>query len=53
MQQKLKVSDLAGVIHPYPTYNTGIQLLATEMAVEQALAGFSGKMIRTASRLVR
>ena len=53
MQQKLKVSDLASAIHPYPTYNSGIQLLATEMAVEQALTGFSGSMIRTASRLAR
>jgi pyruvate/2-oxoglutarate dehydrogenase complex dihydrolipoamide dehydrogenase (E3) component len=50
MQQKLKVSDLASTIHPYPTYNSGIQLLATEMAVDHALAGFSGAMIRTASR---
>jgi pyruvate/2-oxoglutarate dehydrogenase complex dihydrolipoamide dehydrogenase (E3) component len=53
MQQKLKVSDLASAIHPYPTYNSGIQLLATEMAVEHALTGLSGSMIRTASRLAR
>jgi pyruvate/2-oxoglutarate dehydrogenase complex dihydrolipoamide dehydrogenase (E3) component len=53
MQQKIKVSDLASVIHPYPTYNSGIQLLATEIAVEQALTGLSGSMIRTASRLAR
>ena len=53
MQQRLKVSDLASGIHPYPTYNSGIQLLATEIAVEQALTGLSGSMIRTASRLAR
>jgi len=53
MQQRLKVSDLASAIHPYPTYNSGIQLLATEIAVEQALTGFSGSMIRAASRLAR
>ena len=53
MQSKLKVSDLASTIHPYPTYNSGIQLLATEIAVEQSLTGFSGTLLRTASRLAR
>jgi pyruvate/2-oxoglutarate dehydrogenase complex dihydrolipoamide dehydrogenase (E3) component len=53
MQQRLKASDLASAIHPYPTYNSGVQLLATEIAVEQALTGLSGSMIRTASRLAR
>jgi len=53
MQNKLKVSDLASIIHPYPTYNSGIQLLATEMAVEHSLTGFSGALLRAASRLAR
>lgn len=53
MEHKLKVSDLAGIIHPYPTYNSGIQLLATEMAVEHSLNGFSGRLIRAASKMVR
>jgi pyruvate/2-oxoglutarate dehydrogenase complex dihydrolipoamide dehydrogenase (E3) component len=53
MQNKLKVSDLAGTIHPYPTYNSGIQLLATEMAVHSALTGVSGKVIRRVSRMAR
>ncbi len=53
MQNKLKVSDLASTIHPYPTYNSGIQLLATEMAFEHSLTGFSGSLLRTASRLTR
>ena len=53
MQHKLKLSDLASTIHPYPTYNSGIQLLATEMAVEHSLTGFSGSLLRTASRLTR
>ncbi|MEO6982249.1 MAG: FAD-dependent oxidoreductase [Edaphobacter sp.] len=53
MQNKLKVSDLASTIHPYPTYNSGIQLLATEMAVEHSLTGFSGVFLLTASRLTR
>jgi len=53
MQHKLKVSDLASIIHPYPTYNSGIQLLATEMAVEHSMAGVSGTLIRAASKMVR
>ncbi len=53
MQNKLKLSDLASTIHPYPTYNSGIQLLATEMAVDHSMTGFSGALLRTASRLTR
>lgn len=53
MQRKLNVSDLASIIHPYPTYNSGIQLLATEMAVEHSLTGVSGALIRAATRMVR
>lgn len=53
MQHKLKISDIAGTIHPYPTYSTGIQLLATEVAVEHTLTGFSGKLIRAASQMAR
>lgn len=53
MQQKLTVSDLAGTIHPYPTYNSAIQLLATEMAIDHSFSGFSGALIRAAAKLVR
>jgi hypothetical protein len=53
MQNKLNVSDLASAIHPYPTYNSGIQLLATEMAVNSALTGVSGKVLRAVSRMAR
>ena len=53
MQKKIRLADLASVIHPYPTYSSGIQLLATEMAMTKAMAGASGRMIRGASRLVR
>jgi pyruvate/2-oxoglutarate dehydrogenase complex dihydrolipoamide dehydrogenase (E3) component len=49
MHHNLKVSDIASTIHPYPTYSTGIQLMATEMSVEHALEGFSGKLLRAAS----
>ncbi len=52
MQHNLKVSDIASIIHPYPTYNSGIQLLATEIAVEHSMAGVSGTLIRAASKML-
>ena len=51
MRNNLKLSDLAATIHPYPTYSTGIQLLATKMAVECAFSGASGKVLRCLSAL--
>ncbi len=53
MQNKLHLSELAATVHPYPTYSTGVQQLATAMAVEQAFSGVSGKAIRGLSALVR
>lgn len=53
MRNKLKLSDLASTIHPYPTYSTGIQLLATKMAVERAFSGRSGRIIRSLSAVWR
>jgi pyruvate/2-oxoglutarate dehydrogenase complex dihydrolipoamide dehydrogenase (E3) component len=49
----LKVSDLAGAIHAYPTYSTPVQQLAAEMATERTLAGVSGKIIRGISKIIR
>jgi pyruvate/2-oxoglutarate dehydrogenase complex dihydrolipoamide dehydrogenase (E3) component len=46
MNNKLKLEDLSSTIHPYPTYSTGVQLLATRMAVERALSGPPGVLIR-------
>jgi len=53
MHNKLKLSDLAATIHPYPTYSTGVQLLATKMAVEHAFSGTSGRIIRSLSAFWR
>jgi pyruvate/2-oxoglutarate dehydrogenase complex dihydrolipoamide dehydrogenase (E3) component len=53
MKHGLKVGDIAGTIHPYPTYSTGVQLLTTEMAVEKRLSGTSGKIIRRLSAVAR
>jgi pyruvate/2-oxoglutarate dehydrogenase complex dihydrolipoamide dehydrogenase (E3) component len=53
MRNKLKLADLAATIHPYPTYSTGVQLLATKMAVEHAFSGTSGRILRGLSALWR
>jgi pyruvate/2-oxoglutarate dehydrogenase complex dihydrolipoamide dehydrogenase (E3) component len=51
MHQDVKIDKLAGIIHPYPTYSTTIQFIATEMAMQHAFSGLSGKLIRMASKL--
>lgn len=53
MKNNLKISDVALSIHPYPTYSTGVQLLASDMAVTQLLQGISGRLIRAVSKMVR
>jgi pyruvate/2-oxoglutarate dehydrogenase complex dihydrolipoamide dehydrogenase (E3) component len=50
LSAELRLRDLAACIHPYPTYNSAVQLLATQMAVKQALSGFGGRLIRMLSR---
>lgn len=49
----LKVKDIANAIHAYPTYSTGLQLLATDAAVSSVLSGTSGKVIRWLSAKTR
>ena len=51
LQHHLKLSDLAGTIHAYPTYSTDVQLLASQEAVREAFASFGGKLIKTLSGL--
>jgi pyruvate/2-oxoglutarate dehydrogenase complex dihydrolipoamide dehydrogenase (E3) component len=53
MKQNMKVSDLAGAIHAYPTYSTAVQQLAAELAIEGSLSGASGKIIRGLSKIIR
>ena len=53
MRNKLRLSDLAATVHPYPTYSTGIQLLATKMAVASAFSGTSGRVLRNLSKFWR
>jgi pyruvate/2-oxoglutarate dehydrogenase complex dihydrolipoamide dehydrogenase (E3) component len=44
--KKMKAADLAGAIHPYPTYSTAVQQLAADMTIRGLLAGTSGRLIR-------
>lgn len=53
MQKKITVAELAGIIHPYPTYSSAVQLLTTELATAHAMSDRSGKLIRAASRIAR
>jgi pyruvate/2-oxoglutarate dehydrogenase complex dihydrolipoamide dehydrogenase (E3) component len=53
IKQNMKVSDLAGAIHAYPTYSSAVQQLAAELAIEGTLAGTSGKIIRGLSKIIR
>jgi len=51
MAQGLGLRDLASAIHPYPTYNSAVQLLATQMATRQFMGGWRGRVVRRLSRL--
>lgn len=51
MSQRLRLQDLAAAIHPYPTYNSAVQLLATQMALRQFLGGWRGRLARRLSWL--
>lgn len=53
MKNGMKLSDLAGTIHAYPTYSTAIQQMAAGAAVDSLLAGPSGTVIRAVSRILR
>ena len=53
MKQKMKFKELAGAMHPYPTYSTAVQQLAANVTVEHLLSSASGKFIRGLSRMLR
>jgi pyruvate/2-oxoglutarate dehydrogenase complex dihydrolipoamide dehydrogenase (E3) component len=53
IKQSLKVSDLAGAIHAYPTYSTAVQQLAAEIATEHTLAGVPGRIAVRISKFMR
>ncbi|RME42325.1 MAG: hypothetical protein D6791_18030, partial [Chloroflexi bacterium] len=52
LERGLKVGEMAGIIHVYPTYSTGAVQAAAAIRVEQLLRGTSGRVIRSLGRLV-
>jgi pyruvate/2-oxoglutarate dehydrogenase complex dihydrolipoamide dehydrogenase (E3) component len=53
MKHDLRIGQIAATIHPYPTYASGVQLLAGEMEMDRVFSGLSGHMIRAVSKLTR
>ena len=53
IKQGLKLADLAGAIHAYPTYSTAVQQLAAEVAIGKSLSGVSGRIVRGLSKMIR
>ena len=53
IKQGMKIADLAGAIHAYPTYSTAVQQMAADIAVDDILSGASGKLILGLSKFVR
>lgn len=53
IKQGIKMPDLAGAIHAYPTYSTAVQQMAADIAVNDTLSGASGKLILGLSKFVR
>ena len=50
MDRGLKLGDIAGSLHIYPTYSMGSLQASAEVRMEQLLSGISGRVVR---RLVR
>ena len=50
MRNRIGLKDLASTVHPYPTYNSGIQMLATQMVLDTAFSGVRGKVLRALAR---
>jgi pyruvate/2-oxoglutarate dehydrogenase complex dihydrolipoamide dehydrogenase (E3) component len=53
MTKKMKISELASAIHPYPTYSTAVQQMLADIAVDDLLSGVSGKVVRALSSMAR
>ncbi len=53
VNRRLKLSALAGVMHPYPAYATAVQQLAAESATAKSLSGTTGRILRALSKWTR
>jgi len=53
IEHGLKIADIAGIIHIYPTYSTASMQVTSAIRVEQWLASTSGRIIQYMTRLIR
>ena len=53
MKRNISMTDLARVIHVYPTYSTAVQQLSAEAAIQKATSGASGAILRRLMMLTR
>jgi len=49
----LKVGDLSGIIHVYPTYSTASMQVAAAIRLRRILGGTAGRIVRGLARLMR
>jgi pyruvate/2-oxoglutarate dehydrogenase complex dihydrolipoamide dehydrogenase (E3) component len=53
INHRLKLSDLAAAVHPYPSYSSAVQQLAAQASVESLLSGTPGRIVRGLSKWAR
>ncbi len=53
LDRGIRLQQLAGVVHPYPTYAIGFQFLATDMTMQRTFTSAKGRILRAVSRLYR
>ncbi len=53
MDRGIRLQELAGAVHPYPTYAIGLQFLAADMAMQRTFGSTPGRVLRALSRLYR
>ena len=53
ISQGMKVADIAGAIHAYPTCSTAVQQLTADMAIRNKVSGISGRVIRALAKINR
>ena len=46
MEHGIGLSELASTVHPYPTWSTAVQQLASKVAVGRFLSSLSGRVAR-------
>lgn len=51
MKQDIGLDKLAGTIHAYPTYSTALQLMASDIAIDNFFTGTLGKIVLKLSGL--